>query len=57
VPVRTVYAGEASGINPLVAVPTILYLIFRSFLRLRLSGWFSESPLSTVSVARSESAD
>lgn len=29
-PVRSVYGDEVSGINPLTAVPTILYLILRS---------------------------
>lgn len=36
VPVRSIYGDEVSGINPLTAVPTILYLIFRSYLRKRL---------------------
>jgi len=33
VPVRTVYGDEISGINPLTAVPAILFLIIRSYLR------------------------
>ena len=37
VPVRSIYGDEVSGINPLTAVPTILYLIARDCLRLRLS--------------------
>ncbi len=36
VAVRSIYGDEVSGINPLTAVPTILYLIFRSYLRRRL---------------------
>ena len=37
VPVRSVYETEVSGINPLTAVPTILFLIARSFVRARFS--------------------
>lgn len=37
VPVRTIYGDEVSGINPLTAVPTILFLIARSFLKKRFS--------------------
>ena len=33
VPVRTIYGDEVSGINPFTAVPTILFLIARSFMR------------------------
>jgi len=36
VPVRSVYENEVSGINPLTAVPTILFLIARKNLRDRL---------------------
>jgi glycosyltransferase involved in cell wall biosynthesis len=36
-PVRSVYENEVSGINPLTAVPMILFLIARNELRLRLS--------------------
>ena len=35
VPVRTVYGDEVSGINPFTAVPTILFLIARSYIRRR----------------------
>jgi glycosyltransferase involved in cell wall biosynthesis len=35
VPVRAVYGDEVSGINPFTAVPTICYLIARSFYRHR----------------------
>jgi hypothetical protein len=35
VPVRAVYGDEVSGINPFTAVPTILYLIAKSFFRHR----------------------
>jgi glycosyltransferase involved in cell wall biosynthesis len=37
VPVRTVYGDEVSGINPLTAIPAILYLIARNYVRRRLS--------------------
>jgi glycosyltransferase involved in cell wall biosynthesis len=37
VPVRAVYGDEVSGINPLTAVPRILYLIARNFARDRFS--------------------
>ena len=37
VPVRTIYGDEVSGINPLTAIPTILFLIARSYVRGRLS--------------------
>ena len=36
VPVKTIYGDEVSGINPFTAVPTILFLIARSFMRGRL---------------------
>ena len=36
VPVRTIYGDEVSGINPFTAVPTILFLIVRSYVRRRL---------------------
>jgi glycosyltransferase involved in cell wall biosynthesis len=35
VPVRTVYGDEVSGINPLTAVPAILFLIGRNYVRRR----------------------
>jgi glycosyltransferase involved in cell wall biosynthesis len=35
VPVRTVYGDEVSGVNPLTAVPAILYLIARNYVRRR----------------------
>lgn len=35
VPVKSIYAGEVSGINPFTAVPTILFLIARRRLRQR----------------------
>lgn len=37
VPVRSVYADEVSGINPFTAVPQILYLITRNYVRRRFS--------------------
>jgi len=45
VPVRAIYGSEMSGINPLTAVPTILYLIGRSYIRLRLSNRLQEPVL------------
>jgi glycosyltransferase involved in cell wall biosynthesis len=36
VPVRTIYGDEVSGIKPFTAVPTILFLIARSYVRRRL---------------------
>jgi hypothetical protein len=36
VPVRTIYEDEGSGINPFTAVPTIPFLIARSYIRRRL---------------------
>jgi hypothetical protein len=38
VPVRSVYGDEVSGINPLTAIPAILCLIARNYLRGRFSG-------------------
>lgn len=35
VPVRTVYGDEVSGVNPFTAVPAILFLIARNYLRRR----------------------
>ena len=37
VPVTVIYGNEVSHINPLVVVPTILYLIARGYLRSRLA--------------------
>jgi len=37
VPVKTVYGDEVSGINPFTAVPAILFLIARNYLRARYS--------------------
>jgi glycosyltransferase involved in cell wall biosynthesis len=37
VPVRTVYGDEVSGINPFTAVPVILFLISRGYLRRRFA--------------------
>jgi glycosyltransferase involved in cell wall biosynthesis len=37
VPVRTVYGDELSGVNPLTAVPAILYLIARNYVRRRFT--------------------
>jgi len=37
VPVRAVYRDEISGVNPFKVVPTIFYLIGRSYLRRRIS--------------------
>ena len=36
VPVRTIYGDEVSGINPFTAVPTILFLIARGYIRRRI---------------------
>jgi glycosyltransferase involved in cell wall biosynthesis len=36
VPVRTVYGDEVSGINPFTAVPAILFLIARNYVRRRI---------------------
>lgn len=35
VAVRTIYGDEVSGINPFTTIPTILFLIARSYLRIR----------------------
>lgn len=47
VPVRTVYGDEVSGINPFTAVPAILFLIARSYVRRRFSAapWEPRRPL------------
>lgn len=37
VAVRTIYGDEVSGINPLTTIPTILFLIARSYLRIRFA--------------------
>ncbi len=37
VPVRCIYGDEVSGINPLTAVPAIIYLIAKSYFRSKLS--------------------
>jgi len=37
VPVRCIYDDEISGINPLTAVPTITFLIARSYLRRKIA--------------------
>jgi glycosyltransferase involved in cell wall biosynthesis len=55
VPVRAVYGSELSGINPLTAVPTILYLICRSYVRKRLSNNLVEPALG-IQQTSSESA-
>jgi glycosyltransferase involved in cell wall biosynthesis len=52
VPVRSVYENEVSGINPLTAVPIILFLIARHFLQARLS--FQDARVA-LSVQKSES--
>jgi glycosyltransferase involved in cell wall biosynthesis len=44
VPVRTVYGDEVSGINPFTAVPIILFLISRNYLRIK----WSSAPLRTL---------
>ena len=53
VPVRTVYGEEVSGINPFTAVPAILFLIARNYLRRRffLAPWEGRHP-SRPGVAR-----
>ena len=55
VPVRTIYAGESSGIKPLVAIPTILGLIARSFIRTRISS--VPEAVGAVRLAQNESTD
>jgi glycosyltransferase involved in cell wall biosynthesis len=52
VAVRTVYGSEVSGINPLTAVPTILYLIARGFVRLRLAWMKQTSALAAQELAQ-----
>lgn len=52
VPVRSVYENEVSGINPLTAVPIILFLIARNFIRVRIS--FQDARV-TLAVQESES--
>ena len=37
VAVRTIYGDEVSGINPFTTIPTILFLIARSYLRIRFT--------------------
>jgi glycosyltransferase involved in cell wall biosynthesis len=37
VAVRTIYGDEVSGINPFTTIPTILFLIARSYLRIRFA--------------------
>ncbi|HWP43307.1 MAG TPA: glycosyltransferase family 2 protein [Blastocatellia bacterium] len=54
IPVRAVYGSELSGINPLTAVPTILYLIGRSYLRWKSSRNGVE-PVFGIQQAESES--
>lgn len=53
VPVRAIYGSEMSGINPFTAVPTILYLIGRSYIRMRLSNRLLE-PVLGIHRARGE---
>ena len=49
VPVRTVYGDEVSGINPFTAVPAILFLIARYYLRRRFFAAFGERHYSSLS--------
>ena len=50
VPVRTVYADEVSGINPITTVPAILFLITRSYVRRRFfsTHWEGRYPRRSV---------
>jgi glycosyltransferase involved in cell wall biosynthesis len=52
-PVRTVYADEVSGINPVTAIPAILFLIGRSYLRRRLTLNSSPAVLALLDGERS----
>lgn len=49
VPVRSVYENEISGINPLTAVPMILFLIARNVVRARLS--FKNAPVGLTTTS------
>lgn len=45
VPVRTIYGDEKSGVNPFTAIPTILWLIGRHYVRRRfVPGWSLDIP-------------
>ncbi|HET9531956.1 MAG TPA: glycosyltransferase family 2 protein [Blastocatellia bacterium] len=55
VPVRSVYGSELSGINPFTAVPTIIYLIARGFIRMRFSNG-SIKPALSIQQTGGESA-
>lgn len=46
VAVRTIYGDEVSGINPFTAVPTILFLIARSFLKERFALRAATAPIA-----------
>lgn len=44
IPVRTVYGDEVSGINPFTAVPAILFLIARNYVRRRFFAPWERKP-------------
>lgn len=56
VPVRTIYDNESSGINPFTAVPTIIYLIARGYVRRRLSTGRVD-PVLSIQRAGGDSSD
>lgn len=56
VPVKTIYEDEVSGINPLTAVPTIMFLIARNFMRRKLRGTVSSPRLLPIRGSESNSA-
>jgi hypothetical protein len=55
VPVRTIYGDEVSGINPFTAVPAILFLIGRSYLRRRFGS--EAAQLLSISETRRSAAE
>jgi glycosyltransferase involved in cell wall biosynthesis len=56
VPVRSVYADEVSGINPVKVVPTILFLIARNLLRRKLD-FNPRAPMIAVNTIETKSGD
>ncbi|HJQ68008.1 MAG TPA: glycosyltransferase family 2 protein [Blastocatellia bacterium] len=56
VPVRSVYADEVSGINPVKVVPTILFLIARNLLRRKLE-LNAGAPMIAVNRIETKSGD
>ena len=51
VPVRSIYADEVSGINPVKVVPTILFLIARNLLRRKLE---LNAPATLIAINQTE---